>query len=128
MKKTITLIITIVLSLTLFTGCSKSIEGEWHCVKYVEDDEVITNEMCKEKLGYGLDKLITATITSDGLGVLKKNDKRELKFDWKKQEDYYVLDFNNSEVDNASARFNDDGLLVISIRGDDHRMVVYLDK
>ena len=84
--------------------------------------------MCEEKLGYGLDKFIIATFTSDDLGVLNRNDKKGLKFDWKKQEDYYVLDFNNSEVDNATARFNDDGLLVISIRGDYHRMVVYLDK
>ena len=128
MKKTLTLIITVVLSLAFFTGCSKSIEGEWHCVKYIEGDQEITNEMCKEKLGYGLDKLITATITSDGLGVLKKNDKREPKFDWKKHDDYYELDFNNSEVDNATARFDDNGLLVISVRGDGERMVVYLDK
>ena len=128
MKKIILMILSSFLVLLLLTSCGTSIEGKWHCTKYTEDDETITNEQCKENLGYGLDEFFSITFEANGLGTLsRKQGKKNLGFDWKASEDSYILDFDDYDIDKASAKIDGSELTVI-VKGDGHKLVVVFEK
>lgn len=143
MKKYLVLVLAVVCSLAciLLTGCGDSddgksskkslksqVAGKWGAVKLTMDDETMTDKEYRENYGRSLGKYLSMEFDKSGTGTLILEGKKKA-FDWSVKDDELSIDFDDSDLRDAKSSLElDDDQLILKIKDDDHKLIVYLEK